>query len=329
MASESGQAEVGWLDLAQVMAHCGGAPAQAAEFIAKAVASAPEDPGPYGALAELWKEQHADVVALFQRPRALETVAAKAYISFLEGDMADASLALGAVTGVRPAVAWAKAPWFSDPRYLETVSAAELAEGALQTTGYGQDLDDDETRERLEPWVRAVDTVAGRDPDPDAMAKMAIFLRACGRTDASLALCDRADAVERVLMTEVVRAGTLRTLGRADEAGAAYERALAMDPTNWSLCLDAADLRAEQNDFAGAAGLVARGLEHERDAVTLRAARAAYGARLTGSADDLSELVELAPELQNASYRGFLVRVACGGDGLPDELLAEALKVMM
>ncbi|NUP53134.1 MAG: tetratricopeptide repeat protein [Catenulispora sp.] len=328
MASESDQTKAGWLDLAQVMAHCGGRPAQAAEFIANAIASAPEAPEPYGALAELWKEQHPDVVEFFQRPRSLETVAAKAYISFLENDLADASLALGAVTGMRPTVAWAKAPWFSDPRYLEAVSAAELAEGALQTTGYGEDLDDDETRERLEPWVRAVDTVAGRDPQPDAMAKMAIFLRACGLTDASLALCDRADAVERVLMIEVVRAGTLRTLGEADQAAAAFERALELDPSNWSLCLDAADLQAEKGDFASAVRLVAQGLEHETDAVTLRAARAAYGARLTGSSADLSELIELAPELEKESYRGFLITVACDGPDLPDELRAEALKVM-
>ncbi|MFF2194185.1 tetratricopeptide repeat protein [Streptomyces sp. NPDC058157] len=153
---------------------------------------------------------------------------------------------------------------------------------------------------------------------------MAIFLRACGLTDASLALCDRADAVEPVTMTEVVRAGTWRRLGDPGRTAAAFERALVLDPANWSLYLDLADVRAEQGDFAAAVRLVGRGLEHEPAEVTLRAAGAAYRARLTGRAEDLRELIALAPAVPAAGYRGLLIDHTCAGPDLPPALVAEA-----
>lgn len=56
----------------------------------------------------------------------------------------------------------------------------------------------------------------------------------------------------------------------------------------------------------------------------LRAAGAAYRARLTGSPADLSELIELAPNLPNDSYRDLLIDHACAGPALPAELVAAA-----
>jgi tetratricopeptide (TPR) repeat protein len=96
--------------------------------------------------------------------------------------------------------------------------------------------------------------------------------------------------VERIMLTEVVRAGTWRKLGDPEQTAAAFERALALDPANWSLYLDLADIHAEQGDFTAAVRLIDQGLTHGPAELTLRAAGAAYRARLTGSAAELSEL---------------------------------------
>jgi hypothetical protein len=282
------------------------------------------DPESYAVLAQLWEEQRADLAELFLDDNSLRTVLAHSYVSFLENDMDGAAMAIGAVTGARPTVAWARAPWFSDARFLGRVTASALAEAAMRTMDYGHDLDTAGTREGLRPWFDAIDAVCAREPAPEAMAKMAIFLRACGLTDASFGLCDRADSIERIMLTEVVRAGTWHRLGDPGQAAAAFERALALEPANWSLYLDLADLRAEQGDFTTAVELIGQGLEHESAEVTLRAAGAAYRARITGSPDDLRELIGLAPHLPGGPYRGLLIDHACSGPGLPAELIAEA-----
>jgi tetratricopeptide (TPR) repeat protein len=309
------------------MAHCGGSPAAAVEYLAGAIASAPEDPEPYVVLAELWRDKASELAEAVQDDGSLRTVLARSYISFLEDDMDGAALAIGSVTGARPDIAWAEAPWFSDERFLGAVSADALAEAAMRTMDYGHGLDTESMRERFRPWFRAIDAVAARRPLPEALAKMAILLRACGLTDASFALCDRADSVERLMLTEVVRAGTWRKLGDLEQTAAAFERALALDPANWSLCLDLADVRAEQGDFAAAVRLVDRGMKHEPTELTLRAAGAAYRARLTGSPAELSELVELAPDLPNDSYRALLIDHACAGPALPAGLVAAARRI--
>ncbi|MEU8435957.1 tetratricopeptide repeat protein [Streptomyces sp. NPDC029216] len=320
----SNRAAAAGAGLARVLAHCGGSPGAAVHHIGNAIASAPEDPEPYAVLAELWETQRAALEGILRGADSLRSVLAYAYVSFLDGDMDEAAMAMGSVTGAQPAIAWAKAPWFGDPRFLGTVSADALAEAVMRTMDHGHALDGDGTREGLGPWFRAVEAVCDREPLPEAMARMAIFLRACGLTDASFALCDRADAVEPIMMTEVVRAGTWRVLGDPGRTAAAFERALALDPANWSLYLDLADVHAEQGEFASAVRLVEQGLGHEPAEVTLRAAGAAYRARLGGSPDDLRELVRLAPDLPNASYRRVLIEQACAGPGLPAELIAEA-----
>jgi tetratricopeptide (TPR) repeat protein len=297
---------------------------QALQYINSAIASAPEDPEPYAVLADLWGEHRTDVADLLRGVNSPGAVLAQSYIHFLENEMDEAAMAIGAVTGARPTVAWAMAPWFSNARFLDSVSADALAEAVMRTMDYGHDLDTEDTRERLRPWLTAIDVVCARAPSPEAMARMAIFLRACGLTDASLTLCDRADILEPIMLTEVVRAGTWRKLGDLDQNAAALQRALLLDPTNWSLYLDLADPHAEQGDFANAVQRVEQGLEHGPTEITLRAARAAYRARLTSSPDDLRELIGLWPQLPNDSYRGLLVDVACAGPALPTELVSEA-----
>ena len=294
------------------------------QYISGAIASAPGDPEPYAVLAELWTEQRAELAQILQSDNSLPVVLAQSYISFLDNNMDEAALAIGGVTGARPTVAWAEAPWFSDPSFLNAVSAEALAEAVMRTMDYGHDLDTEDTRERLRPWLTTIDVVCAREPLPEAMAKMAIFLRACGLTDASLAMCDRADALEATMLTEVVRAGTWRKRGDPGLAAAAFERALGLDPANWSLYLDLADLHAEQGDFTRAVDLIDRGLEREPAEITLRAAGAAYRARLAGSPDDLRELIGLWSQLPNDSYRGLLIDVACAGPALPADLVSEA-----
>ncbi|MFD7320373.1 tetratricopeptide repeat protein [Streptomyces sp. NPDC059875] len=309
------------------MAHCGGSPAAAVHHLASAIASAPEDPEPYAVLAELWREKQSELAEVVRDADSLRAVLAQSYVRFLDGDMDGAALAIGSVTGVQPGIAWAKAPWFGDERFLGAVSADALAEAAMRTMDYGHGLDTESMREGFQPWFQAIDVVSAREPLPEALAKMAILLRACGLIDASFALCDQADVVERSMLTEVVRAGTWRKLGDPQQTAAAFERALALDPANWSLYLDLADVHAEQGDFTAAVRLIDQGMKHEPTELTLRAAGAAYRARLTGSPADLSELIELARQLPNDSYRGLLIDHACAGPALPAELVAEARRI--
>ncbi|MFD3813681.1 tetratricopeptide repeat protein [Streptomyces rubiginosohelvolus] len=325
MSNQSVAAGVG---LAGVMAHCGGNPVGAVELLVGAIASAPAAPEPYAALAELWQDRRSDgLKESLAEDGSLSAVLAQAYFLFLEGDMDDAVMALGSVTGVRPDVAWGAAPWFGDARFLGAVSAAALAEGCLRTLDYGHDLDTDAMRDRFAPWFHALDVVSERDPVPESLAAMARLPRACGRYELAFALCDRADAVDRVMWTALARAATWRVVGDLDQAAAAFEGALLLDPANWSLYLDLADVRAEQGDFAAAASLVRQGLDHEPHEMTLRAASAAYRTRLTGSADDLKDLITLAPELADTAYRNLLIDYACAGPQLPPGLVAEAHRI--
>jgi tetratricopeptide (TPR) repeat protein len=311
------------------MAHCGGSLVRAVELLVGAIASAPTAPEPYAALAELWQDRRAELKESLREESSLSAVLAQAYFLFLEGDMDDAVMALGSVTGVRPDVAWGAAPWFGDARFLGAVSAEALAEACLRTCDYGHDLDTDEMRERFAPWFHALDVVSERSPVPESLAAMARLPRACGRYELSFALCDRADAVDRVMWTAVARASTWRVMGDLDQAAAAFGSALLLDPANWSLYLDLADVRAEQGDFASAASLVEQGLEYEPHDISLRAAGAAYRTRLSGSSDDLKALIALAPELANTTYRNLLLDYACAGPKLPRSLVAEAHRIRM
>ncbi|MFE5829438.1 tetratricopeptide repeat protein [Streptomyces sp. NPDC056508] len=324
MSNRSVAAGVG---LAGVMEHCGGSPVGAVKFLVGAIALAPAAPEPYAALAELWQDRRSELKESLEEDGSLSAVLAQAYFLFLEGDMDDAVMALGSVTGVRPDVAWGAAPWFGDARFLGAVSAAALAEACLRTLDYGHDLDTDEMRERFAPWFHALDAVSERDPVPESLAAMARLPRACGRYELSFALCDRADAVDRVMWTAVARAAAWCVRGDLDQAAAAFERALLLDSANWSLYLDLADVRAEQGDFAAAAGLVEQGLRYEPHEVTLRAASAAYRTRLTGSSDDLRALIDLAPEIANTTYRNLLIDYACAGPKLPRGLVAKAHRI--
>ncbi|MFI2429798.1 tetratricopeptide repeat protein [Streptomyces sp. NPDC018955] len=323
----SNQSVAAGVSLAGVMAHCGGSPAGAVELLVEAIASAPAVPEPYGAFAELWRDRRPELQESLDGDGSLNAVVAQAYFLFLEGDMDDAVMALGSVTGARPDVAWGAAPWFGDARFLDGVSAQALAEACLRTLDYGQDLNTDEMRARFAPWFHALEVVSARSPVPESLAVMARLPRACGRYELAFALCDRADAVERVMWTAVARATTWRVMGDLEQAAAAFEDALVLDPANWSLYLDLADVRAEQGDFAAAAALAAQGLEHEPHEVLLRAAAAAYRTRLSGSSGDLKALIVLAPELANTAYQNLLIDYACAGPKLSRRLVAKARRI--
>ncbi|NEB36317.1 tetratricopeptide repeat protein [Streptomyces sp. SID14515] len=324
MSDQSVAAGVG---LAGVLAHCGGNPVGAVELLVGAISSAPAAPEPYAALAELWQDRRPELEKGLQEDGSLSAVLAQSYFLFLEGDMDDAAMALGSVTGVRPDVSWGAAPWFGDGRFLGAVSAEALAEACLRTLDYGHDLDTDETRERFAPWFHAIEVVSERSPVPESLAAMSRLPRACGRYELAFALCDRADAVERVIWTAVARGSTWRVMGDLDRAATAFASAVALEPANWSLYLDLADVRAEQGDFAAAASLVEQGLEHEPAEVSLRAAAAAYRTRQSGSPDDLRALITLAPELTNPAYRNLLIDYACAGPKLPRTLVAKARRI--
>jgi tetratricopeptide (TPR) repeat protein len=264
----------GSLAIAQVMAHCGGSTDAAMRFIAQAIAADPRDPA-----------------------RSAGAILAFAYFAYTEGDVDNAVMALGTVTGYRPDIAWANAPWFTDSRFHSAVSPAAFAEATMRIRDHQHDLDTDTVRECLTPWFTAIDAVCERTPDPDSMARMAILLRETGQTEKALALCDRADAIQPVMFTEVVRAATWRRLGNLPEAAASFHRALVLEPDNWSLYLDLADLAAEDGNYPEAAALAARGVELEPDDITMRAAAAAYRARSTGSPADRTLFDQLAAQV--------------------------------
>ncbi|MFF4829266.1 hypothetical protein ACFY20_41415 [Streptomyces sp. NPDC001312] len=209
------------------------------EFLVGAIASAPAAPEPYAALAELWRDRRSELKEGLEGDGSLGAVLAQAYFLFLDGDMDNAVMALGSVTGVRPDVAWGIAPWFGDSRFLGAVSAEALAEACLRTLDYGHDLDIEEMRERFAPWFHALDVVSERSPVPESLAAMARLPRACGRYELAFALCDRADAVEPVMWTAVARATTWRVMGDLGQAAMAFEDALALDPatglSTWTL----------------------------------------------------------------------------------------------
>jgi hypothetical protein len=58
---------------------------------------------------------------------------------------------------------------FSDPRFLGVVSADALAEAVMRTMDYGHDLDAEDMRVRLRPWLQAIEVVCARAPHPEAI----------------------------------------------------------------------------------------------------------------------------------------------------------------
>jgi hypothetical protein len=223
------------LAFAQVLGHCGGDPASAAMWVGRAITIAPGRPEPYEVIEGWWRDSPADTTAAVDAGSYAGTVAAQAFVRLLEGDADAAAACMGAVVGYDPSVAWTDAAWFGEPRFLDIVSATGLAEAAVLAAGGRHNLDTDEMRDRLRPWFTTIEHVVARDPQPEAMARMAILLRVCGLIDASFALCDRADAIAPAMLTQVVRAGIWRKLGNQQETAAAFEHALALDPQNWSL----------------------------------------------------------------------------------------------
>ncbi|GIE31765.1 hypothetical protein Ait01nite_048100 [Actinoplanes italicus] len=303
----------GDLAMARVMSHCGGSPAAGLRFAAGAVVRDPGSLEPYQLLAEI-REQYPDTGA---DRVGLAGLLTDAYLARLAGDMDAAATALAWVTGYRPDVPWADAPWFDDD-LVAGLSPTGMGDAAIAVADAGQPLDG----EKLTPWFRAIEAVCAREPVPEQMARMAIMLRFAGRIDESFALCDRADAIEPLMITSVVRGATHRHLGDGTATRRCYERALELDPGNWSLYLDLADLAAAEDDFTGAAQLTARGLEHEPDEPALRAAAAAYRARATGSGEAFDLFLTLAAAVEHTGYRKVLVGHALATPNLTTERLA-------
>ncbi|MFF5767158.1 tetratricopeptide repeat protein [Streptomyces tanashiensis] len=99
------------------------------------------------------------------------------------------------------------------------------------------------------------------------------------------------------MWTAVARAATWRVRGDLDQAAAAFESALLLDSANGSLCLDLADVRAEQGDFAAAASLVERGSgSHPARGEHPVPVRGAFRSLVTGST---GHCLEYVPALVN------------------------------
>ncbi|MEC3953133.1 tetratricopeptide repeat protein [Nocardia sp. CDC153] len=290
--------------LANVLAHCGGDRERAARYLSRAIAAAPSDAEVYAAAVEL-------LPTLGELPGNDATVAPLlAFAHFLDGRLDDAVVTLGALSGVSPHIPWADAPWFADVSFLSAVSIEAVREAVCLLFDHAAVPED----AAAVPWSRAIETITARpELGPEDFAGLAISLRLLGRTDESLALCDRADRIGRTMLTEVVRGGTWRLLGNLDESAAAFHRALALEPDNWSLYLDLSDLHAERGDHPAALAVAQAGLTHAPNEPKLLAARAAHHARLTGTAAALREFDRLAPDIDPA-YSRWLRDQATGAD---------------
>ncbi|MFE3229402.1 tetratricopeptide repeat protein [Nocardia sp. NPDC059228] len=290
--------------VANVLAHCGGDRERAARHLSRAIAATPSEAEVYAAAVEL-------LPTLGELPADDPTVAPLlAFAYFSSGRMDDAATTLGALSGISPHIAWADAPWFADVSFLSKVSIEAVREAVYLLFDHAAVPEDPAAA----PWLRAIQTLTTRlNLSPEDLAGLAISLRLLGRTDESLALCDRADRVGRTMLTEVVRGGTWRLLGNLDETAAAFRRALALEPDNWSLYLDLSDLHAERGDHPAALAAAQAGLTHSPNEPMLRAARAAHHARLTGTADALREFERLAPDIDPA-YSRWLRDQATGAD---------------
>ncbi len=77
----------------------------------------------------------------------------------------------------------------------------------------------------------------------------------------------------------------LRRLGRLEEAGAAFEAALAIEPEHPAALANLGSLRASQGDYAGARPLLARALELQPDLEAARASLAEVERRLSSRPD--------------------------------------------
>ncbi|WP_392671742.1 hypothetical protein [Streptomyces sp. LN785] len=98
----SNQSVTAGVALAGVMAHCGGSPVGAVDLLVGAIASAPAAPEPHAALAELWRSRRSELKEGLEGNGSLSAVLAQAYFLFLDGDMDDAVMTLGSVTGRGP-----------------------------------------------------------------------------------------------------------------------------------------------------------------------------------------------------------------------------------
>ncbi|GAA0968499.1 tetratricopeptide repeat protein [Actinocorallia libanotica] len=290
------------ITLAKVLAHCGGDPHQAVHHLGRAIAAAPGDPAAYAAVAEL-------LPALGTLPdNDAHVLPVLAYRHFLAGRMDEAVLALGTLGGVSSRFSWADAPWFSDPAFLSQISTEALSEAGHRLYDHGPGPDE----AALQPWLTATETLAARSSaGPEDLAKMAVLLRTFGKTSESLALCDRADTLGRTVLAEVARAGTWRVLGDLDQTAAAFQRALLLEPDNWSLHLDLSDLHATMGDPTAALASAEEGLRHAPDQPKLLTAHAAHHARLTGKAGDLRKFDRVAADLDPA-YADWLREQATG-----------------
>ncbi len=197
MSNQSVAAGVG---LAGVVAHCGGSPVGAVELLVGAIASAPAAPEPYAALAELWQDRRSDgLKESLEESGSLSAVLAQAYFLFLEGDMDNAVMALGSVTGVRPDVAWCRT-------LVRRCAVSRCGEcrgagrGVSADAGLRPRPDSDAMRERFAPWFHASLTWCPNGtrcrnrwpPWPGCPGLRPV-------SELSFALCDRADAVDPVM----------------------------------------------------------------------------------------------------------------------------------
>ncbi|MGW4049169.1 hypothetical protein [Streptomyces sp. NPDC004721] len=117
----SNQSVTAGVALAGVMAHCGGSPVGAVEFLVGAIAAAPTAPEPYASLAELWRDRRSELKEGLEGDGSLSAVLAQAYFLFLDED---------AIAGTSP-------PSTCPPSWQPTWHYSPPTAPTRSPTGYG------------------------------------------------------------------------------------------------------------------------------------------------------------------------------------------------
>lgn len=187
--------------------------------------------------------------------RYFATEALQAYLAIGRGELEEAALLLTDVARVRPDVRYLDA-WLLP--ILEGEGIERLTEGTLTRVlvALVEGCPEHATlparcREAMEAWAELAVELADRSaaPSPQLLMMAAGVCRRAGRTDAGLALLERAPASWATL---TARALLLRHAGRLDEAVVTFERAGALDPSDVSWLLEAGDALFEAERWAEA-----------------------------------------------------------------------------
>ncbi|HET9170489.1 MAG TPA: tetratricopeptide repeat protein [Actinospica sp.] len=264
----------------------GGDPEHAAVHVAQALHHDPSFEQSYAMIDELagYAAGLEELAAWFTigEPMYLGGAVALAVLRAKAGQHGMAIEIIGRVTAMRPDLPWCAAPWFG-PHLADLVTGREAAVAVSHFASGLPDPAPAELAELLAPWLEFARAVAARpETTAQALAILSTLARRIGGVGEAIAWCTRAEMTDRRGPAEGEnRVGALmlgfayRSAGRPHEALEAWERALALDPSNIDLYIDMAETCMQQDDHAQAVQWAERAMRQDPDHVKPRAIRLA------------------------------------------------------